>query len=208
MRRFTAPNGQPVYPDRIHAPNDAIRRTFIAEGGPTARIDVVGELHLDRLRGAAAAGTTADALRTRWGARPDDTVMLFASECGREMAAQGRPSPYDEIAHLDQLLAGLAAGVPVCGTRYDAGHVLVVIRPHPRDVPGKYAGHIRENRNDEGPRVIVSDGAPPISAIAAADLVIGMDSTLLREADALGVPVVSLLEPAHETAQETAAIKS
>lgn len=196
IRRFTTPDGRRVFPNRIHAPNDHLREMLIAEGGPADRIDVVGELHLARLQGAPLdTAAPGDRTRARWGAGSGATVMLFASECGREMAEQGRPSAYDEIAVLERFLADLAAGAPLGGRRFAAADVLVVIRPHPRDVPGKYDRYLRTAQ----PRVIVSDEETPRDAITAADMVVGMDSTMLREAEALGVPALSLLEAQHQT---------
>ena len=70
------------------------------------RIRVTGELHHARLRRLAATRSpeVIRALRTEWGAGPETTAILFASECAREMAMVGRPSPYDEVAILRQLL--------------------------------------------------------------------------------------------------------
>ncbi len=100
----------------------------------------------------------------------------------------GRSVDFDEF----ELLRGLVddarirrASSPFCGD----GEWVVVVRPHPRDVPGKYDSY----RRVCDPRVIVTAAGTPAEALAGADLVAGMRSALLDEAQLLGRPVHRLI---------------
>ena len=156
------------------------------------QIRVTGELHHARLRRLAATRSpeVIRALRTEWGAGPETTAILFASECAREMAMVGRPSPYDEVAILRQLLRTIAAGRHPASGYLDPAATLVIIRPHPRDSKKKYDG-IGVPRLGSV-RIVVSNKEPADLALMAADVVVGMNCSLLYEAIALGRPTISL----------------
>ena len=165
---------------------------LVAAGLPQERIRIVGDLHHDRVRRLAAAHRTDDiaALRAQWGVGREVKVVLFASECAREMAAAGRPSPYDEVEMLERLARHVASGnIPDIGV-IDPAHTAIVVRPHPRDRAGKYDAIAA--RYVQQPRLTISAAGTPDLAIAAADLVAGMNSSLLYEAMELRRPVVSL----------------
>jgi hypothetical protein len=70
----------------------------------------------------------------------------------------------------------------------------VLVRPHPRDREGKYDATIA--RHSGPPRVVVSADGSPDAVLLAADLVTGMNSSLLYEALALGREAISLTD--HE----------
>ncbi len=188
--RFTDRTGALVFPKQILVPSPQARRAVIGLGARSRSVSVVGQLHLDRLRAESFFRdcTAANRLRVLWGAGIGDNVLLFASECGREMTAAGRPAPYDEIQALENLLAAIERGETVAGIDTQTQPVLVVIRPHPRDSIGKY------DRYEARPnvRVAVSSGGSPTEAILASDLVVGMNSMLLHEAKVLCRPVHSL----------------
>ncbi|GAB4192643.1 MAG: hypothetical protein OHK0024_32830 [Thalassobaculales bacterium] len=161
-----------AWPDRVLVPDEAAAALCRAFGIPAGALHVCGDLHLERLKRRGVDGARAAALRARW-AGPGP-VVLFASECLAEMRAAGKPIPVDEFDVLAALIARST------GT--------VVIRPHPRDTPGKYDAWRRE----AGPRVLVSEEGSPAEAILAADVVAGITSTMLDEAAALGRPVERL----------------
>lgn len=193
VERFRDGAGALTWPDRIFVFDESGRRTLAAAGIPPAGIAIGGDLHLARM--AAQRPVTAEkrsALRQRWGVAPADHVILFAGENGREMARAGRPAGYDEIRCLERLIERLDRGQPVA-TEADPlpPRWTLIVRPHPKDTIGKYDRFRRAGHHP----VIVDDGDREVaSAIAAADLVVGMRSTLLAEAHALGIPTVSVLE--------------
>lgn len=193
--RFRDQSGN-VAPDIVLVPDDACRDAILGAGVPAERVRVVGDLHLVRVAHHRDM-VTADAvarLRRLWGATDDDRVVLFASECRREMVASGRPSPYDEVDLLEKLIAAIAAGEgPTAAHISQPARTLLVVRPHPRDTAGKYDHLDRESQL----RVRVSDAGAPEEAARAADLVVGMASTLLLEAHVLGVATLSLIDWPH-----------
>lgn len=189
--RFTDRDGEICFPTEILAPTQAARDEIIALGARPSSVAVAGQIHLDRLRAEAffRDSTAANRLRVLWGAGLGDNVILFASECGREMAAQGRPSPYDEVETLGRLLDAVERGETIGHIETETRPTLVVVRPHPRDLAEKFDEVLAGRKA----RVIVSPAGTPSEAIMAADLVAGMNSMLLHEAKALGRPVVSLV---------------
>jgi hypothetical protein len=189
--RFTDRDGRAFFPSEILVPTRAVRDEVVALGARPAAVTTVGQLHLERLRaeGFFRDEATANRLRAQWGAGPGDSVILFASECGREMAAQGRPAPYDEVAILGRLIDAIEQGDRIGGIDTATRPTLVVVRPHPRDTDGKFDAVIAGRRA----RVAVSAAGTAREAVTAADLATGMNSMLLHEAKALGRPVVSLV---------------
>lgn len=192
-RRFRSQTDDLFLPDWIYVPDDIFRERAVMAGLPADRIRIFGDLHLDRLHRRDAARTKEELalLRAQWGAGPADFAVLFVSECVSEMRALGRSGDYDEVALLGELLRKLQSDELPSGGRVSAGAVSVVIRPHPRDMAGKYDGVLAAHRGC--PRVVVSSEGDSDAAVSAADLVVGMDSSLLYEAYALGRPVYSMI---------------
>ena len=197
-RRFTDRDGTQAYPDAVYVPDMGYRDALIAVGLPAERVRVIGDLHLGRMRrmGQRVSAAEVADLRALWSVDPGNQVVLFASECTAEMAALGRSSPYSEFEILEKLIANIRAHQPIDGQRTRLNCSLLVIRPHPRDNEGKYDAYAAL----ESPRVVVSGDGTPAQAILAADLVVGMDSTLLFEAEALGRTALSLV-PSSSFAQ-------
>jgi len=183
--RFRDASGEFVFPDKLYAPDEGYRAVLAAAGVEFPGLRVAGMIHENRLAaGRAAAFAARGRLRALWGATDSDRVVLFVSECGREMEAVGRKAPYDEIVELTKYAESLARSGE--GTK-----VILVVRPHPRDVTGKYDAWI-EAAPATLRRVVSAAGAPE-EAILAADLVVGMDSTMLREARVLGRAYLSVV---------------
>ena len=188
--RFRLRSGALIAPDLVFALDHNSVQSLAAAGIPENRILVTENLHHARLSRIADEGTArSQRLRVSWGADRVTQVILFASENTQEMAALGRPAPYDEHAVLQGLLKDIAEGQPVGVVDPTQGTVLVVIRPHPRDAIGKYDSYA----NLSNLRLKVCSVGSPQDAILAADLVAGMDSALLFEAKILGRPAVSLV---------------
>ena len=149
-----------------------------------------------RRRAAAIPGDRLARVRRRWGANDGENIILFASECGAEMAEQGLDVPYEELAYLDRLIELVCRSVAFGPVRSSPDRSLVVIRPHPKDRSGKYAAYLGTAR---APRTVLDGERDGIVSVLAADAVVGMDSSLLYEAAALDRPVMSLI-PGHALA--------
>jgi len=192
-RRFQSTTGARVLPDWIYVPDDIFRDRAVEAGLPIDRVRIIGDLHFDRLRRRNAVRPKEElaALRARWGVGPSSLAVLFVSECASEMKALGRDSGYDEVALLEALLRKLQIGELPSGKHADPAAVSVVIRLHPRDTASKYDALLAAH--GENQRVIVSSEGDSDTAVSAADFVVGMDSSLLYEAYALGRPVHSMI---------------
>ncbi len=189
--RFRLVDGTPAWPTAILADTPAAARELGASGIPAERLMVLGDPHLTMLETAAPRDAGArERLREAWGAGPRDTVVLFVSECISEMArVAGRTAPFDENACLTRLLADIAAGaIPGYGA-VESGATIVVIRPHPKDSPDKYA----HRTAPPDTRMTISRAGDALDALSAADLIAGMESTMLYEATLLGYSVVPLV---------------
>lgn len=188
--RFRTRDGALITPDLVFALDHHSTASLAAAGIPENKLRTTENLHLRRLTRIAKHHKGARGkLRKIWQVDDATQVILFASENTTEMAAAGRPAPYDEHAVLKGLLDDLAQGKAVGEIKPDHGPVLVVIRPHPRDSAGKYDEYCRIS----DPAVLVSNVNTPLEAALAADLVVGMDTALLFEAHALGQPTLSLV---------------
>ncbi len=190
-RRFTDRDGTRSYPDAVYVPDEGYRNAIIDAGVPAERVRVTGDLRLDRMRriGRQVSTDEVAVLRANWGADSEKAIVLFASECTEEMAALERPSPYSEFETLDRLIADIRTNRSIGGRPLSPDRSVLVIRPHPRDSEGKYGAYAAL----ESPRIVISRDGTPAQAILAADLVVGMDSTLLFEAEVLGRTAVSLV---------------
>lgn len=193
-RRFQSPTGDLFLPDWIYVSDDIFWDRAVEAGLPVDRLRILGDLHLDRLRrrDAGRPKEAITALRAGWGVDQSNVAVLFVSECTREMAKfDDRKSDYDEVAMLERLLDIIQSGKLPTGECVSTPAVSVVVRPHPRDKAGKYNAILAAHEGN--PRVIVSSAGDSDLAVSAADLVVGMDSSLLYEAHALSRPVHSMI---------------
>lgn len=188
--RFSDTDGSLFVPDLVYALNQDSLDELRAVGLPESCLRIARNLHHARLkRLAGAERTAASRLRESWTEADNERVVLFASENTAEMAALRKTGGWDEFGVLERLVADIASGRSVGPLAPDAGPVVVVVRPHPRDTAGKYDRFQRA----ADPRVIVSGDGTPAQAAQAADVVVGMDSALLYEARLLGTPAVSVI---------------
>lgn len=179
--RFNLDDGQ--RPDRVVAPNAAAVSRLAELGFADADVVLIDNLHHARLRQTVMAGRAP--MRSQWGADADTHVILFVSENASEAREMGRVVAFDEFELLERLIAESTDAFRVGQTQ-----AVIVVRPHPRDRAGKYERFCRAS----DPRVIVSAAGSPVEAISGADLVAGMRSALLDEAQILGRPVRRLLD--------------
>lgn len=191
-RRFMDGDGAPVHPDWLYVTDPDYAAALRGVGVPPARIRIVGDLHGARMRRRVEAVSPQEvaSLRAAWGVADERCVVLFVSECGREMAAAGRPQAYDEVEEFECLLAAIEGGTHALPLTAPGSGVAVVVRPHPRDTRGKYDG-VRGERPC-GLVVRVSAEGEPEVALKAADVIVGMNSSLLHEARIVGRAAVSL----------------
>ena len=187
--RFVDRSGATVLPDFVYVSDTACFRQLDNLVAPE-RVALIPDLVVwASRRDLERAAPGASKLRHRWQGDTDRRIVLFVSENVAELAALGKPVEYSEFACLEALLSAVRGQDRIDGID-GIGETTVVIRPHPKEVLGKFARY----ETAEGPYVLESREGSPAEAILAADLVVGMRSTLLREARDAGRPVVSLVD--------------
>lgn len=172
-------------PTVIAVMDDRARAEMVREGFPADRLVVTGQPAFDALTAFRATWTSGDrdAIRHDLGAS-GALLVLFASQPLTDMAilTVNRESHIDERGVLRAVLASLEEMA-----RTTDRDIVLVVRPHPReqlaasDIP---AG--------ERVRVVLSREGRPWAVALAADLVVGMTSVLMIEAEWLGCSVVSV----------------
>lgn len=188
--RFLDETQQLVIPDHVFLPDADIVEEMQQVSGFSSDLTVCGDLHLLRLPAKARAITPDMIATTRrsWKLGERDIAVLFPSEPRREIANAGRSFEDYEDDCLRRLGRYLAEGGTIPGLSATGRHV-IVIRPHPKDTPGKY------NALPKACPVpcVIDSTADVVQAILAADVVVGLDSTVMFEAETLGRPVYSLI---------------
>ena len=201
--RGTATNPLAHAPDWLLVPDEATRQSFADLGFDPGAINIVGHPNDDHIRSVAneltrlgRAGARAATLR----AGEDRFVIVFVSEIsdGLDPGQYRRSADYTLTGNggsdlrteivVEELFGAVAAieaeGLP---------RPYLVLRRHPK-----------ESRFDLGDLVDgfdeVSAGGSPHALIFAADLVVGMSSMLLAEAELLDRPTLAVLPRAVERA--------
>ena len=130
-QRFIDASGTTTFPDWIYVSDDDYAAALTAIGMPRDGIRVTGDIHLAReaRRLAQLAPAAVSDLRATWDGSMRRQIVLFVSECGREMAAAGRPMHCDEIAELEKLLAALENGGHPAIPGTPCGEVCLVVNP-------------------------------------------------------------------------------
>lgn len=192
LRRFRLRDGREVRPDQVFAVANNARQALLDAGFNPASVHLIPDPHLKALAfHRPVAEARAATLRSAWGAAEGDFVVLFPSEYASEMRRIGVSTLYHEVEELRSLLDDLNRGRTIDGVpNLNRDRVLVVVRPHPKDTPGKY-----DNAASQTPiRLVVSSDGTPLDSILASDVVIGMDSTMLFEAREIGHPAFSRVD--------------
>ncbi len=191
-------SGLAFAPRWILVPDGTTRRNFVALGHPEDRVVVCGNPHFDAIRRSRAAmereGREEVRRRLLPAAPADRPVVLFAAELS------GGLNPLQYRRSADYTLEG--RGVQDGRTEIvmeeflDAARLLSrrpwhVLRIHPKNVPGDFQSYLRDFDG-------ISQGGSSLEWIFAADLVVGMTSTLLVEALVMGRPVLSIVPREEE----------
>jgi hypothetical protein len=196
-RRFRGRGVDPLghAPDRLLVPDRWTAEAFAALDFAADRIHVCGHPIYDRLRELRDGLEREEARRrTVPGASPDARVVVFLGEepTALEPELYRRSPAYtlhgrggsDDRAEivLEEVLDALA--------ELDE-RPYVVLRPHPRTARAA-VGRFRDEVDE------ISTGGSPFELAAAADLVVGLTTTLLLESAVLGVPTLSVLPREEE----------
>jgi hypothetical protein len=190
--RFLDGRGRLVMPDKVFLPDADLLAEIRRFASEAAELIVCEDLHLLHLPAKARriGGDTIVSTRRGWAAADGETIVLFPSEPRREIARAGRVFADYEDDVLERLSLHLAGGEGIPAFPGATGPYLMVVRPHPKDTPGKYDAFAK---NCPVPCVI-DQTADVVCSILSADVVVGIDSTVMFECQALGRPVYGLVE--------------
>jgi len=188
--RFRNPHSQTVLPDFVYLPNAFGRQALLDLGMSRLALTEGPDLHLEKLaRKTAIDDSEIAAKRGEWVGNRQVSVVLFVSECTREVGASYERLPYDEVDVAHQLTCALRRGIVINGRVHGPDDTLLIIRPHPKDRKGKYDAF----RSNLRPTTLIDGTTDLCVALSAADTIIGMDSTVLHEAKILGRPTFSVV---------------
>jgi hypothetical protein len=164
-------------PDLIAVMDPYARAEMISLGFPDERLVITGQPAYDELLRSNCPSNSRTQIRSFFGVGAEDRLLIYASQPFTEIAADsGIPAvPYDEIECLTFLLSALQG----------KKDFKIWVRPHPRETALKFQAF-------QSLQVFISPDYDRVSAIQAADGVIGMTSNFLLEAALLGKPTLSL----------------
>lgn len=174
-------------PDRIGVMDERARAEMIALGFEEDRLQVTGQPAFDELAELRQRiPQVRKNLRGRLGIRPDERLILFASQPLAALFGADRSNPLYSGYTEHTVLKSLTAALNRIGRRRTEKIVLLV-RPHPREDAAAL-----QNVQLENARAIVDGQGDGREAALAAELVTGMSTVLLVEACLLGQVVVSI----------------
>lgn len=192
-------------PDWLVVPSEATRLAYVELGFEATRCVVTGHPHDDRVRAALPHLRSLDREALRAEVFPDAgnrRVLLFLSETNVGLHAEqyvrdasytlhgtGRHRTRTEIV-LDELLAAVDRIEP---------RPYLALRPHPKNRPDDLADFVPAFDS-------VTRAPAALEHLWAADAVVGMTTTLLGEAAALGRPTLAIVPREEERAWIPAAV--
>ena len=185
--RFTDNKGEIILPDRVSMINNKARNALLSLGLSEKDIFISGDLY----HGYAKSKVNKKCkLRTEWGAKDTECLILFASDYIREMQEMGVVFEVTEFEALHCLIDLVNSGDISKYIKGAIPPIRLIIRPHPKDSPGKYDSY--PQKDSEKLTIMVSDIASSIDAVQSVNMVAGLGSSLMSEARMLGVDVLKL----------------
>lgn len=181
-RRFSSPGTDDLayLPDIVAVMDAEASAGCRADGVPAGIIREVGNPYWDTLRDMPqeALDRMRRAVRERFGVGPDDALCILVSSNIRNLGLGLGYDEHDFLRAVSPLPTSLANG----------RRLRWMIKPHPAEPRDELHGMLAQYGVNAG----LIDGLSGLEAIAAADYLAGMCSTMLFEAALCGRPVISL----------------
>lgn len=182
--RFSDPNGRLVVPDKILVMDEFAKREMIAEGFDQRRILVTGQPHFEALRKKAKKITEADKKKIRKDLNIQTGItILFVSE--PFSTASRFNLGFTEHTILRDLVFAIQQVEPSTA-------INLLVKLHPKQKLESFRRLIRPLPTTENIHLSLIADFPVLPLILVADIVIGMQSMVLIEANLLKKPVMSL----------------
>ena len=185
--RFLDATGGKIFPDHVYVFDRQSAADLSGMDFPAGHIHITGDLYAGYLGRQDNPEAVRD-IRSAWNSQPGESIILFASDYISEIGLAGFEDKVSEFECLDYLIDGLEELAAASGL---SGPFRLVIRMHPKDTPGKYDAY--PDKSQLGLTIMINNQGLSQDAVRAADLVAGMRSALLREADVFGTPVLRLI---------------
>ena len=182
--RFSDRSGGLVVPDKILVMDEFAKKEMIAEGFDQRRILVTGQPHFEALQEKAKKITTLDKKKIRKDLSLQDGItVLFVSE--PLSTAQHVDMGFTEQTILRDLIDEICHVCP-------SETVNLLVKLHPKQQPEKVRHFISSFAIPKNIRLSLIADFPVLPLILIADMVIGIQSTVLIEANLLKKPIMSL----------------
>lgn len=170
-------------PDEIWVMDEFAYNQAVAAGLPEERLVVVGHPYFDYLLALRREERPV-------AEEPRPLRILFASEPISSSYSGDRPEEthygYTEKTVFSVFLGELENMLMKTGLEAD-----VIIRPHPRELPGNLDATVA-GFDLKRTRIVTDLASHSLDLIQSADLVVGMSSMFLLESAILGVPILSV----------------
>ncbi|MCF6216527.1 MAG: hypothetical protein L3J58_10190 [Emcibacter sp.] len=185
--RFKDDQGEVILPDQVSVIDEVAMPALISLGFAKKNIFVSGDLYQNYFISSKRYKSLA---AREWGGQEGESLILFASDYIHEMQAMGLTFEVTEFECLDRLIDILTTGERREYLKGHCGPYRLIIRPHPKDTPGKYEAYPQKSTREL--TILISSIGASLEAVTSADLVTGLGSSLLNEAKALGVGILAL----------------
>lgn len=182
--RFSDSGGELVIPDKILVMDEIAKKEMIADGFDGQRILVTGQPYFEMLREKAGKISESDKRKIKedFNCR-DGFVILFASE------------PFSVASHVDLGFtenAILQEIVFAIQQLERSVKINLLVKLHPKQSRDKVQRFIQSLPVLNNLRILIVTDYPVLPLILVADIVIGIQSTVLIEANILDKPVMSV----------------
>lgn len=173
-------------PDYLAVMDEVAKEGALQAGIPKTQIIVTGQPYFDDIV-ASGVMVNSDQIRETLGFRPDELMIVFASEPRGKDYGTDASYPnylgYTEVDALELLIAALENIV-----RQISRQIVLVVKLHPRESPNVLEAALKQTKL----KTVLIKEMSPRDLMVAADVVTGMISMFLIEAACLGKVPISI----------------
>lgn len=171
--------GERIYPDRIIVVDEHARDGAIADGTPPQLLSIHCNPYLDFIRRFWSPSLTRQDIAAHFGIQANaNRILLFAPDAVSLHQEDGwRFTEGDVLLDLIRMVE----------SRRD---IALLVKPHPLQPTSEWQRAVRRAEQGGVPLTFADDSTNTLELINAADLIVGIQSNFLLEADALGKSII------------------